>query len=53
MSMHLQQLEAGQQSASREAGLVVGRLALNANSVFILVLVLVIIPTLSGVALVA
>ncbi len=53
MSMHLQQLEAGQQSVSREAGAGVGRLALSANTVFVLVLVLVIIPTLSGVALVA
>ena len=51
MSKHLQQLNVRSQHASHAAGGAVRAVSLNAN--IELVLVLVIIPTLSGVALIA
>jgi len=57
MSTHLQQLNVRSQHASHEAGVAVRSVSLQANSDLplgdlLLVLVLVIIPTLSGVALI-
>ncbi len=53
MSKHLQQLNDRLQHASHQAGVAVGAVSLKANMDLVLVLVLVIIPTLSGVALIA
>jgi hypothetical protein len=53
MSKHLQQLDTCLRTAGREAGKAVRRVPLKANNALVLVLVLVIIPTLSGVALIA
>ncbi|GMR14872.1 MAG: hypothetical protein BMS9Abin30_0483 [Gammaproteobacteria bacterium] len=56
MSKHLQQLNVRSQHASRGAGVAVRSVALQANGDLLLgdlLLVLVIIPTLSGVALIA
>jgi len=52
MSKHLQQLNVRTNIASRASGRVVRPLLLKAN-ISLLLLVLVIIPTLSGVALIA
>jgi hypothetical protein len=52
MSKHLQQLDVVTQSERRKATVSVSSVTLKANNV-LLVLVLVIIPTLSGVALIA
>jgi len=52
MSKHLQQLNVRTNHASQAAGVVVRPLLLKAN-IALLLLVLIIIPTLSGVALVA
>jgi hypothetical protein len=51
MSQQLQQLDTGLQTADRKACAAVASVRLNAN--YALLLVLVIIPTLSGVALIA
>jgi len=53
MLKHLQQLNIRSQNASRKAGVAVRVVSLKANMDLALVLVLVIIPTLSGVALIA
>ena len=53
MSTHLQQLDSRITTAGRKAGAVVRCVPLKANIALVLVLVLVIIPTLSGVALIA
>ncbi len=53
MSKHLQPLNVRSLHASHEAGVGVRTVLLNANIDLLLVLVLVIIPTLSGVALIA
>lgn len=53
MSKHLQQLNDRLQHASHKAGVAVRAVSLQANLDLALVLVLVIIPTLSGVALIA
>jgi len=53
MSKYLQQLDLRSQTAAKKAGVAVTRVPLNANKVVLLVLVLVIIPTISGVALIA
>jgi hypothetical protein len=50
MSKYLQQLDSGLQNAARKAGIDVTPVLLNANKGFLLVLVLVIIQTISGVA---
>jgi hypothetical protein len=52
MSKHLQQLNVRSNQASQAAGTVVRPLLLKAN-ISLLLLVLLIIPTLSGVALIA
>ena len=51
MSQHLQQLDTGLQTAGRKVFVAAPHVSLNAN--YALLLVLVIIPTLSGVALIA
>jgi len=53
MSKHLQQPDARLQSNRREAGVAVRSAPLNANYSLLLLLVLIIIPTLNGVALIA
>jgi hypothetical protein len=53
MSKHLQQLDTRLQTAVREAGVAVRNVPLKANYALVLVLLLVIIPTISGVALIA
>lgn len=50
MSKHLQQLDTGLQTADRNVCAVVARVSLNANYALLLGLI---IPTLSGVALIA
>ena len=52
MSMHMQQLDSRLTTAARGADVAVRSVPLNANIALLLVLVLVIIPTLSGVALI-
>ncbi len=53
MSGYLQQLDARIRSADRKAAVAVRTTTLNANISLILVLLLAILPTLSGVALIA
>ena len=53
MSKQLQQLDTGLQVTSRKAGAAVTEVLLNADSALLLVLVLILIPTLNGVALIA
>ena len=53
MSKQLQQCDTGLQATSRKAGVGVTKVLLNANSALLLVLVLILIPTLNGVALIA
>ena len=53
MSMHMQQLDKMRKDAARKAGVEVRNVPLKANSALLLVLVLVIIPTFSGVTLIA
>ena len=50
MSQHLQQLDVTMGKASRAAAVAVNDVSLKANIALILVLVLVLIPTVSGVA---
>ena len=53
MLKHLQQLDAGTKNTDHEVGVSVHAVPLKANIALLLVLVLVIIPTISGVALIA
>ena len=53
MSTHLHQLDARLTTAGRKADVALRSVPLKANIALVLVLVLVIIPTLSGVALIA
>jgi hypothetical protein len=53
MSKYLQQLDNTAKHAARKVGVKVRNVPLNANSALLLVLVLVIIPTISGVSLIA
>ena len=53
MSKHLQQLDIARRNAGRKAALELRAVELKANIVVLLVLVLVVIPTISGVALIA
>lgn len=53
MSKQSQQLDTGLQTISRKAGVAVNTVQLKANSALLLVLVLILIPTLNGVALIA
>ena len=53
MSKHLQQPDTGILATSRKADAAVTEVLLNANSALLLVLVLILIPTLNGVALIA
>ena len=53
MSKYLQQLDSGLRTTAHKAGTAVTRVPLSANKGLLLVLVLVIIPTISGVALIA
>ncbi len=53
MAIYMQQLDLRLQTAVRRLGATVSRVPLNANQTLLLVLVLVIIPTISGVALIA
>lgn len=53
MSKHLQQLDTATKTAGRKAGVNVQTVLLNAKSALLLGLILAIIPTLSGVALIA
>ena len=53
MSNYLQQPDLSTRRPANKAGISVTRVPLVANKVVLLVLVLVIIPTLSGVALIA
>ena len=50
MSQHLQQLDVAKGKAFRAAAVAVNDVSLKANIALILVLVLVLIPTISGVA---
>ena len=52
MSKHLQQLDTQTQSAGYKAAVAVRSVPLKANYALLLVLLLVIIPTISGVALI-
>ena len=52
MLIHLQQPDVRLQTAGCKAGLAVRSIALKANSALLLALVLIIIPTYSGVALI-
>ncbi len=53
MAIYMQQPDSRLQTAFRRLGVAVSRVPLNANQTLLLVLVLVIIPTISGVALIA
>ncbi|NOR20200.1 MAG: hypothetical protein GQ538_08960 [Xanthomonadales bacterium] len=53
MSKYLQQLDSRLQTATSKLGVAVTRVPLIADKGLLLVLVLVIIPTISGVALIA
>jgi hypothetical protein len=53
MSKPLQQLDTGSQTTSRKAGVADTDVLLNANTALLLGLLLIIIPTLTGVALIA
>ena len=53
MLKQLQQLDTGSQTTSRKAGVAVTDVLLRANSALLLVLALIIIPTLTGVTLIA
>jgi len=53
MSKYLQQPDSGLQITAQKAGIAVARVPLSVNKGLLVVLVLVIIPTISGVALIA
>jgi len=53
MSERIKQLETPEQDAGRKAAVLTGVIQLNTNIAYILLLALILIPTLSGVALIS